>query len=255
LSEGFLAFDPLGYLIPLPLNFKILITQHILLCVLVTYLSSQYQMAPADSHQADDFPEDPSSHSIPRQPHNNALQITWVSYRHQDIPPFRKINVYPQVPPALRVANGQPEGRREGMPPPVGGVAGPRGVQDQHNFDVANQYQVADAAQANPFFQLRTNHALQDAWVSSRHRDIPPSGNAHSLMCIPRQVQPAPANGQPEGRQEDIPAPVGGVAGPCGVQDQHNFDVPYQGVVDHHPRPLVLDVGDSHLSAVEPPFD
>jgi hypothetical protein len=39
------------------------------------------------------------------------------------------------------------------------------------------------------------------------------------------------------------------------VQDQHNFDMPYQGVVDHHPRPLV-HVSDSHLSiCYRAPFD
>ena len=148
------------------------------------------------------------------------------------------------------------------MPPlVVGGVAGPHhgGAQDRHNFDMANQYQMvfSNAPQANPFSQPR-NHALQDAWVRSQHQEIPSFGclaNAHSLMCIPPQVPPAPANGQPEGPREDIPPPVGHVAGPRGVQDQYNFDMPYQGgVVDYHPRPLV-DVSDSHLvSATEPPL-
>jgi hypothetical protein len=54
-------------------------------------------------------------------------------------------------------------------------------------------------------------------------------------MCIPPQVPPTPANGQPEGHREDISPPVRGIAGP---QDPHHFDVAYQGVVDYHPQPL-----------------
>jgi hypothetical protein len=63
-------------------------------------------------------------------------------------------------------------------------------------------------------------------------------------MCIPPQVPPTPANGQPEGHREDISPPVRGIAGP---QDPHHFDVAYQGVVDYHPQPLV-GVSNSHPS-------
>jgi hypothetical protein len=40
------------------------------------------------------------------------------------------------IPPQV---NGQPEGHREDIPPPVRGVAGPGRVQDPHHFDVAYQ--------------------------------------------------------------------------------------------------------------------
>jgi hypothetical protein len=72
-------------------------------------------------------------------------------------------------------------------------------------------------------------------------------------MCIPPQVPPAPANGEPEGHPEDIPPQVRGVAGPGGVQDPLHFDVADQGVVDHL-QPLV-GVSHSHISTIEPPFD
>ena len=67
-------------------------------------------------------------------------------------------------------------------------------------------------------------------------------------MCIPPQVPPAPANGQPEGHREDVHPPV------RNVEDPRHFDVAYQGAVDYHPQPLV-GVGSSRPSAVEPPFD
>jgi len=60
----------------------------------------------------------------------------------------------------------------------------------------------------------------------------------HSLMCIPLQVPPAPGHGQPEGHREDIPPPIGGVAGPGRVQDPHRIDMAYQGIVDYRPHPL-----------------
>ena len=95
------------------------------------------------------------------------------------------------------------------------------------------------------------NHALQNAWVSFRHQGILSFTHTHSSMCIPLQVPPAPANGQPEDHWEDIPPPVRNVARP---QDPHHFHVAYQGAVDHHPQPLV-GVSSSRLSAGEPPFD
>ena len=88
------------------------------------------------------------------------------------------------------------------------------------------------------------NHALQNARVSSRHRNILPLADAHSSTCI-LQVPPAPANGQLEDHREDVHPPIRNVAGP---QDPHQFDVAY------HPQPLV-GVSSSRLSAVEPPFD
>jgi hypothetical protein len=76
----------------------------------------------------------------------------------------------------------------------------------------------------------------------------------HSSMCIPLQVAPAPGHGQPEGYREDIPPPlaVGGVAGPGRVYDPHRIDMAYQGIVDYHPRPLVVSI--FHLTATEPPY-
>lgn len=69
------------------------------------------------------------------------------------------------------------------------------------------------------------------------------------------QIPPAPANGQPEGHQEDIPPPVRHEVAWIGrVQDPHHFDVAYEGVVDYHAQPLV-DVSNSHLSATGPPFE
>ena len=71
-------------------------------------------------------------------------------------------------------------------------------------------------------------------------------------MCIPLQVPPAPAHVQPEGHREDIPLPVGGVAGPGGRQDSHRIDTAHQGIVDYRPQPLV--VGIFYLTATEPPL-
>ena len=56
-------------------------------------------------------------------------------------------------------------------------------------------------------------------------------------MSIPPQVPPAPANPQPDGHRENVPQPLWGVAGPGIVQDPHL--AAYQGVMDHHPQPLV----------------
>ena len=94
------------------------------------------------------------------------------------------------------------------------------------------------------------NHALQDAWVSLRHRGILPFTDAHSSMSIPPQVLPAPTNGLPEGHRDDIPSPVRNAVGP----DPHHFDIAYQGVVDYHLQPLA-GVSSSYPSAAEPPFD
>lgn len=66
-------------------------------------------------------------------------------------------------------------------------------------------------------------------------------------MCILPQALPFSANGQPEGRREDIPPPVRGVAWPGRVQDLPHFDPAYQGIVDYHPHPLV-GVSNSHFS-------
>jgi hypothetical protein len=98
------------------------------------------------------------------------------------------------------------------------------------------------------------DHALQNARVSFRHRVILPFPNPRSLMSIPSQVPPAPANGQLEGHR-DIPPPVRGVTGPgtSRVHDPDHFDVAYQGIVDYHPQPL-LDVSNSHPSASGAPF-
>ncbi|KAF8488371.1 hypothetical protein F5888DRAFT_1295705 [Russula emetica] len=79
----------------------------------------------------------------------------------------------------------------------------------------------AEAPPPDPFYhsiphQLY-NHALQNAWVP-----------------------PAPGHDQPEGHREDIPPPVGGVAGPLAgrAQDPHHVDVAYQGIIDYHPQPV-----------------
>ena len=72
-------------------------------------------------------------------------------------------------------------------------------------------------------------------------------------MCIPLQVPPAPGHGEPEGHREDIPLPVGGVAGPGRAQDPHRggMDMAYQGVVDF--RPQLLAVSTFHLTSTKPP--
>ena len=71
-------------------------------------------------------------------------------------------------------------------------------------------------------------------------------------MCIPPQVPPAPDNSQPEGHHEDIPLPVGGVAGPgpVRVQDPRRNDMAYQGIVDYHPQPPAVSI--FYLTATEP---
>ncbi len=114
-------------------------------------------------------------------------------------------------------------------------------------------YQANDFSR-DPYFhsisQQAHNHALQNAWVSLRHWDILCFANAHSSVCIPLQVSPAPADGLPEDHQEDIPPPVGSVAGPGGVQDPPYIDAAYQGMADYHPQPL--GVSNSRLSAAGP---
>ncbi|KAF8488374.1 hypothetical protein F5888DRAFT_1753289 [Russula emetica] len=91
-----------------------------------------------DRHQSNDFPAEaqphnPFYHSIPHQPYNHAPQNAW-------------------VPPAP--GHGQPEGHREDIPPPVGGVAGPGRVQDPHRIDMAHQGIVGYRPQpiANPTY-------------------------------------------------------------------------------------------------------
>ena len=95
------------------------------------------------------------------------------------------------------------------------------------------------------------DNALQNDWVSVRRRDILPFTDAHSSVSISPQIPPAPANGQPEGHQQDIPPPVRNVAEP---QDPHHFDVAYQGVVDYPPQ-ILVGVSNSHPPAAEPAFD
>jgi hypothetical protein len=72
----------------------------------------------------------------------------------------------------------------------------------------------------------------------------------HSSMCILLQVPPAPAHGQPEGHREDVPPPVGGVAGPGRMQDPHYIDMAYQGIVDYRPQPLAVSI--FHFTVAEP---
>ena len=71
-------------------------------------------------------------------------------------------------------------------------------------------------------------------------------------MCIPLQVPPAPGHGEPEGYHEDIPPPVGGVAGPGRVHDPHYINMAYQGIVDYRPQPVAVSI--FHLTATEPPY-
>jgi hypothetical protein len=97
-------------------------------------------MAPtANTHQVNDFPADASSRYVPRQPHNHALQNVWVSF---DIGNSAILQVFIlscvlQAPPAP--ANGQPDGHREDIPPPIRGITGPGRAQDPHHGDVAYQ--------------------------------------------------------------------------------------------------------------------
>jgi hypothetical protein len=107
-----------------------------------TLLSPQYQMAPANAHQASGVPRDPFIQAVPHQPHNHAQQNAWVSFRRWDILHSTSTHssmCIPQVPPAP--PNGQREGHREDIPPPVRDIAGP---QDPRHFDVAYQGDVVD---------------------------------------------------------------------------------------------------------------
>lgn len=95
----------------------------------------------------------------------------------------------------------------------------------------------------------------QNPWVSIRVEFRPlVVRDAHSPMCVPPQVPPFPANGQPEVHREDAPPPVWSAAGPGRVRDPDLFDPAYQGVVGYHPQPLV-GVSTPHPSATEPSFD
>jgi hypothetical protein len=71
-------------------------------------------------------------------------------------------------------------------------------------------------------------------------------------MCIPLQVPPAPGHGQPEGHRDDMPPPLGGVAGPGRVQDPHYIDMAHQGIVDYRPQPFAVSI--FHLTATKPPY-
>ena len=111
----------------------------------------------------------------------------------------------------------------------------------------------AQEQQGNAPHATYPSYVLQNAMVSFQHQCILSSTNAHSSLCLPPQVPPAPANGEPEGHREDIPPPVRGVAEPGRMQDPMHFDVAYQGVVDYHHQPLV-GVSNSHLLTAEPPY-
>jgi hypothetical protein len=92
-------------------------------------------MAPADAHQANDIPRDPFIHAVPDQPYNHAQQDAWVSFRRWGILHSTSAHssmCIPQVPPVP--SNGQREGHRQDIPPPVRDIAGPQGP---HHFDVA----------------------------------------------------------------------------------------------------------------------
>jgi hypothetical protein len=107
----------------------------------------------------------------------------------------------------------------------------------------------ADDFPRDPFSRpIPHQPALQNVWVSSRHRDVLPY--KCSFINVYPQVPPAPANGQhaglPADHQEDIPPPVRHEVAWIGrVQDRHHFDVAYEGVVDYHAQPLV-DVSKPH---------
>ena len=71
-------------------------------------------------------------------------------------------------------------------------------------------------------------------------------------MCIPLQLPPAPAHGQPEAHHENAPPPVGGVAGPGRVQVPHHNDIAYQGIVGYRPQPFTVSI--FYLITTEPPY-
>ena len=96
------------------------------------------------------------------------------------------------------------------------------------------------------------NHALPNAWVSFRYWDFHFYASPHSSMCIPLQVPPVLDHGQPEGHREDIPPPVGGVAGTGRMQDSYRINMAHQGIVDYRPQPLAVSI--FHLTATEPPY-
>lgn len=74
----------------------------------------------------------------------------------------------------------------------------------------------------------------------------------HSSTCIPLQVPPAPAHGQPDDHREDIPPPAGGVTALGRLQDPHHNDMGYQSIVNYRSQPPVVSI--FYLTAIEPPY-
>ena len=107
--------------------------------ILITPTELKYQMAAADSNQANGFSADEFSRYIPRQPRSNfALENAWVSLQHLVhcvMLIFQCVYLFTlQVPPAP--ANDQ----REDIPAPDRGVlAEPGRMHDLHHIDVAHQ--------------------------------------------------------------------------------------------------------------------
>lgn len=131
-------------------------------------------MAPAaDPHQVNDFPVDPSSRFVPRQPHGHAPQNAW-------------------APPAP--ANGHPEGLREDIPPPIGSMAGPgTRAQDPHHVDVAHQGIVNYHPRpfANPAYVFPDTGYVQNVPVQGQ--SIAPVNQDHDFFAyIPQHVAPGP---------------------------------------------------------------
>jgi hypothetical protein len=119
-------------------------------------------------------------------------------------------------------------------------------------MDLPERHQANDflpeAPPPDPSIPHQYNHVPQNAWVSFRYWNF--YAGAHPSTCIPLQVQPAPAHGQPEAHHENLPPPVRDVAGPGRVQDPHHYDMAYQGVVDYRPQPFAVSISILLLSSL-----
>ena len=79
-----------------------------------------------------DFPADASSRRVPHQP-----WVNLTSARHGLLFAGAHLSCFPQTPSVP--ANGQAEGHREEMPPPIRGISGSSGAQYPHHVDVGYQ--------------------------------------------------------------------------------------------------------------------
>jgi hypothetical protein len=94
-----------------------------------------------------------------------------------------------------------------------------------------------------------------NARVSFRRREILRRFSSINVCPSLGATRSRPWPTSAEGHRNDIPLPVGGVAGrgSSRVQDSHRIDMDYQGIIDYRPR--LHGVSIFHLTATGSPYD